>query len=69
MPGLSAERFTVSRETFATAATNALGQSESWQHDARFELPTSHTGPNGLTTTWTYDPGPWSKAGTARLRP
>jgi YD repeat-containing protein len=40
---------------FATSATNALSQSESWQYDTRFGLPTSHTGPNGLTTTWTYD--------------
>jgi len=31
---------------FATSATNALGQSESWQQDPRFGLPTSHTGPN-----------------------
>jgi len=40
---------------FATSATNALGQSESWQFDPRFGLPTSHTGPNNLTTTWSYD--------------
>lgn len=40
---------------FAASATNALGQSESWQYDPRFGKPTSHTGPNGLTTTWTYD--------------
>jgi RHS repeat-associated protein len=43
------------RGQFATSATNALNQSESWQYGARFGLPTSHTGPNGLTTTWTYD--------------
>jgi YD repeat-containing protein len=40
---------------FATGATNALSQSESWLYDARFGLPTSHTGPNGLTTIWSYD--------------
>jgi RHS repeat-associated protein len=40
---------------FATSATNALGQSESWQYDLRFGQPISHTGPNGLTTTWSYD--------------
>jgi RHS repeat-associated protein len=40
---------------FQTSAENALGQSESWAYDARFGLPTSHTGPNNLTTTWTYD--------------
>ncbi|MGO9593518.1 MAG: RHS repeat domain-containing protein, partial [Steroidobacteraceae bacterium] len=26
-----------------------------WAYDARFGSPTSHTGPNGLTTTWSYD--------------
>jgi RHS repeat-associated protein len=40
---------------FAIADANALGQSESWQYDARFGKPTSHTGPNGLTTLWSYD--------------
>jgi RHS repeat-associated protein len=40
---------------FAISAANALNQSESWQYDARFGLPTSHTGPNRLTTTWSYD--------------
>ncbi|HXY99370.1 MAG TPA: RHS repeat-associated core domain-containing protein [Stellaceae bacterium] len=40
---------------FAIGASNALGQSESWAYDPRFGTPTSHTGPNGLTTTWTYD--------------
>jgi RHS repeat-associated protein len=43
------------RGQFVTTATNALGHSESWQHDLRFGLPTSHTGPNSLTTTWSYD--------------
>ncbi|WP_316233741.1 RHS repeat-associated core domain-containing protein [Bradyrhizobium sp. SZCCHNPS2010] len=43
------------RGQFASANTNALGQSESLQYDARFGQPTSQTGPNGLTTTWSYD--------------
>jgi RHS repeat-associated protein len=40
---------------FIGSNTNALNQSESWQYDARFGAPTSQTGPNGLTTTWSYD--------------
>jgi RHS repeat-associated protein len=40
---------------FPTAITNALSQTENWQYDLRFGKPTSHTGPNGLTTTWHYD--------------
>jgi YD repeat-containing protein len=40
---------------FVTQNTNALGQSETFQNDTRFGAPTSHTGPNGLTTTWQYD--------------
>src|SRR5262249_7602109 len=40
---------------FQTSTTNALNQTETWQYDLRFGKPTSHTGPNGLTTTWTYD--------------
>ncbi|CCE06201.1 exported hypothetical protein [Bradyrhizobium sp. STM 3843] len=43
------------RGQFATSNSNALGQSESVQYDLRFGQPTSHTGPNGLTTTWSYD--------------
>ncbi|MGJ4945586.1 RHS repeat-associated core domain-containing protein [Bradyrhizobium sp. HKCCYLS1011] len=43
------------RGQFATSNSNALGQSESIQYDVRFGLPTSQTGPNGLTTTWSYD--------------
>jgi RHS repeat-associated protein len=43
------------RGQFASSNSNALGQSESLQYDARFGQPTSHTGPNGLTTTWSYD--------------
>ena len=40
---------------FVTSTSNALGQSESHQYDARFGLLTSLTGPNGLTTTWSLD--------------
>jgi hypothetical protein len=35
-----------SKGQFVTTATNALSQSESWQYDQRFGLPTSHTGPS-----------------------
>ncbi len=40
---------------FATSAANALNQSESHTVDPRFGTPLSVTGPNGLTTSWTYD--------------
>jgi RHS repeat-associated protein len=40
---------------FQTYAMNALGQAETWAHDARFGSPTTHTGPNGLATNWAYD--------------
>lgn len=40
---------------FNTTNTNALSQSESVQYDVRFGKPTSHTGPNGLTTIFSYD--------------
>src|SRR5258708_33574721 len=43
------------RGQFVVTKTNALGQQETWQYDARFGSPTSHTGPNGLTTTSQYD--------------
>lgn len=43
------------RGQFAIISTNALGQSESIEYDAKFGVPVSKTGPNGLTTTWTYD--------------
>ena len=51
------------RGQFAATNANALNQSESFQYDARFAQPTSHTGPNGLTTTWTYDSFGRGKAG------
>ncbi|MGJ5176511.1 RHS repeat-associated core domain-containing protein [Bradyrhizobium oligotrophicum] len=44
-----------SRGQFATSNSNALGQTESVQYDARSGQPTSQTGPNGLTTSWSYD--------------
>lgn len=40
---------------FLTTNTNALGQSESFAYDPRTGQSASHTGPNGLTTTWSYD--------------
>jgi RHS repeat-associated protein len=40
---------------FPSSNTNALGQGESVQYDARFGQRTSQTGPNGLTTAWAYD--------------
>ena len=40
---------------FQTSDANPLGQYEFWTYDARFGSPTSHTGPNGLTTNWSYD--------------
>jgi len=40
---------------FATKITNALSQFETWAFNANFGVPTSHTGPNGLTTSWGYD--------------
>ncbi|HET7085144.1 MAG TPA: FG-GAP-like repeat-containing protein [Rhizomicrobium sp.] len=40
---------------FMTSVANALGQYEFWTYDARFGAPASHTGPNNLPTSWTYD--------------
>lgn len=40
---------------FQTSATNALSHGESWAYSPAFGLATSHTGPNSLATTWTYD--------------
>ena len=43
-------------EAFAqTRSTNALGHSETQVLDARFGVPVSLSGPNGLTTMWAYD--------------
>ncbi len=44
-----------SKGEFKTGDCNALSQCETWAYDARFGEATSHTGPNGLTTTWSYD--------------
>jgi YD repeat-containing protein len=41
---------------FPTSGTNAFGHLEQRQFDQRFGTITSLTGPNNLTTTWTYDP-------------
>ena len=43
------------RGQFATQVTNALNHSETWVTDPKFGVPTSQTGPNGLTTSWEYD--------------
>jgi len=43
------------RGQFPVNKTNALGHTESYVHDARFGTVASQTGPNGLTTTWSYD--------------
>lgn len=43
------------RGQFATSTTNALGHSESRTYDAAFGVMLSLTGPNTLTTNWTYD--------------
>jgi len=40
---------------FVQTRANALGHLESYTHDARWGAKTSQTGPNGLTTRWTYD--------------
>ncbi|HEY2010592.1 MAG TPA: FG-GAP-like repeat-containing protein [Rhizomicrobium sp.] len=40
---------------FKTSDANALGQYEFWTYNAGFGGPVSHTGPNNLTTNWTYD--------------
>ena len=43
------------RGQFVAKNINALGQYETLVFDPRFGKPTSQTGPNGLTTTWSYD--------------
>ncbi|MDG5974810.1 hypothetical protein H010_06065 [Hydrogenophaga taeniospiralis CCUG 15921] len=40
---------------FATSSTNALNQSESYEHDPRYGKMTKLIGPNGGITTWAYD--------------
>ncbi len=40
---------------FPLTKTNALGHSESYVYDPRYGAVTGRTGPNGLTTTWSYD--------------
>jgi RHS repeat-associated protein len=43
------------RGQFPVSSTNALSQSETKLIEVKFGNLTSLTGPNGLTTTWTYD--------------
>lgn len=40
---------------FALTTTNALGHAESAATDPKFGVTTSQTGPNNLTSSWTYD--------------
>jgi RHS repeat-associated protein len=40
---------------FPTTNTNALGHQEQREYDPRFGALSKLTGPNGLSTTWTYD--------------
>ena len=40
---------------FMTSTSNPLSQSESWTYNAAFGLPASHTGPNSLSMSWSYD--------------
>ncbi len=56
--GVSSRTTTSTFETngrFALTTANALSHSQSVVTDPKFGNPTSQTGPNGLTTTWTYD--------------
>jgi RHS repeat-associated protein len=55
IPSRTSYVFYDSNGEFMTASANALGQYEFWAYDQRFGTPTSHTGPNFLTTTWAYD--------------
>jgi RHS repeat-associated protein len=54
-PRSTVTSYAPSNGQFPNITTNALGQTETWQYDLSFGKPTSHTGPNGLTTTWQYD--------------
>jgi len=42
-------------KTFPVSVTNAVGHTETREYDPAFGKRTILTGPNGLTTTWTYD--------------
>src|SRR5713226_8508609 len=44
-----------SRGQFVTRSANALNQTETYAFDPRWGVLASQTGPNGLTTTWSYD--------------
>ncbi|HRK56308.1 MAG TPA: RHS repeat-associated core domain-containing protein, partial [Burkholderiaceae bacterium] len=47
--------YTTGAGIFASTSTNALGHSETRRHDPRHGGVVALTGPNHLTTTWTYD--------------
>jgi len=40
---------------FPVKTTNALGHSQTMVYDNKYGVVTSQTGPNGLTTSWTFD--------------
>ncbi|MFT3848691.1 MAG: RHS repeat-associated core domain-containing protein [Propionivibrio sp.] len=44
-----------SRGQYPVNSSNALSQTESKTYDPRWGKPTRLTGPNGLSTTWSYD--------------
>jgi len=52
---LGGTTYTWTAGQFATTNTNALSQSETRQFDPRFGATASLTGPNALTTQWSYD--------------
>lgn len=57
-PGIASRTDTVVYDTngqFITQASNALGHSDAFVYDVKWGVKTSQTGPNGLTTTWSYD--------------
>src|SRR5207244_2654231 len=47
--------YTWSAGQFATTNTNALGHSETKTYDPRFGAVAGLTGPNNLSTSWSYD--------------
>lgn len=56
--GISPRTTTVAYDAngmFPTSTTNAIGHAEHYTWDARFAKKKTLTGPNRLTTSWTYD--------------
>ena len=58
-PATTTLNYDPSNGEFQTSGSNALGQSESWAYTAGyspyFGYPSSHVGPNGQTTNWSFD--------------